>query len=175
MPHWRRDFYGFSIAVVLGVSLVLTGCADRETSEGEGAGAGAYITEGKGAVAPEGRRRAFTSSAGGAGRRIQVNGFLWRAALDTITFMPINTADPYGGVIVTDWYSPPETPRERLKVNVLVQGAALRSDGVKVTIFRQKRGDDGGWVDAAVDSNTAIDLENVILERARDMRQRAAN
>ncbi len=174
MPQWHRGFYGCSIAVVLGVSLGLASCADRDVGEGEGAGTGAYVTEGKGAVPPEGQRRAFTSSAGGAGRRIQVNGFLWRAALDTITFMPINTADPYGGVIVTDWYSPPETPRERLKVNVLVQGAALRSDGVKVTIFRQKRGD-GGWVDAAVDSNTAVDLENVILERARDMRQRAAN
>ncbi len=175
MPERHRRIYRLLCVTGLSAFLALAGCAEKTASGvAEIGSAGVATKGGAGTVPPEGRRRAFTSAAGGGGRRIQVNGYLWRAALDTITFMPINSADPYGGVIVTDWYSPPETPQERLKVNILVQGEALRSNGVKVSIFRQKRGADG-WTDAPVDANTAIDLENVILERARDMRQAAIN
>jgi hypothetical protein len=97
---------------------------------------------------------------------------LWRGALDALSFMPLQSADPYGGVIITDWYAPPETPNERFKVNALVQGSELRTEGVKVTMFRQTRGGAGDpWRDAEIDKNTPIDLENVILARARELRQ----
>ena len=125
-------------------------------------------------VRPEGRRRVFTREGSGAGKRIAVNGFLWRAALDSTSFMPLVSADAYGGAIITDWYSPPESPGERFKLTVLVQGAELRSDGVKVTVFKQKKGTKGGWTDAKVARNTGIEFENVILARARDLREQAA-
>jgi hypothetical protein len=105
-----------------------------------------------------------------AGAGIGVNSFLWRASLDTVSFMPLVSADPFGGVIITDWYSPPQSPDERFKVNVYILGRALRADGIRASVFRQQLDGMTGWVDAPVATNTATDLENAILTRARQMR-----
>ncbi|MCG8360632.1 MAG: DUF3576 domain-containing protein, partial [Kiloniellales bacterium] len=75
---------------------------------------------------------------GGAGAGIGVNSYLWRASLDTISFMPLASADPFGGVIITDWYSPPEAANERFKVNVYILGRDLRADGIRAAVFRQE-------------------------------------
>ncbi|MFQ5773833.1 MAG: DUF3576 domain-containing protein [Kiloniellaceae bacterium] len=107
---------------------------------------------------------------GQGGGGIGVNSFLWRASLDTISFMPLASADPFGGVIITDWYSPPETQSERFKVTVYILGRDLRADGVRAAVFRQVQNGDGAWTDAKVEQNTAIDLENAILTRARQLR-----
>ncbi len=107
---------------------------------------------------------------GGSGTGIDVNSYLWRASLDTISFMPLASADPFGGVIITDWYSPPETQSERFKVNVYIFGRELRADGVRAAVFRQNQSLDGSWVDAQVDQQTVTDLENAILARARQLR-----
>jgi hypothetical protein len=106
---------------------------------------------------------------GGGPSGIAVNSFLWRASLDTISFMPLISADPFGGVIITDWHSPPETPDERFKMNVYILGRQLRADGLRVAVFRQKRGADG-WVTAEVNAETSTQLENKILDRARQLR-----
>ncbi len=98
-----------------------------------------------------------------------VNSFLWRASLDTIAFMPLVSADPFGGVIITDWYTPPQAPNERFKVNVYILGRALRADGIRAAVFRQQQGA-AGWIDAPVAPNTATDIENAILTRARQLR-----
>jgi hypothetical protein len=105
-----------------------------------------------------------------AGGGIGVNAYLWRASLDTLNFMPLASADPFGGVIITDWYSPPETPSERFKMNVYILDRALRADGIRVTAFRQTRDPSGNWVDMKVEAKTATDIENSILTRARQMR-----
>ena len=104
------------------------------------------------------------------GGGIGVNSFLWRASLDTISFMPLVSADPFGGVIITDWYSPPQSPNERFKVNVYILGRSLRADAVRATVFRQQLAGAAGWIDAAVEENTATKLENAILTSARQMR-----
>ncbi len=101
---------------------------------------------------------------------VPVNSYLWRAALDTIAFMPISNADPFGGLILTDWYTPPETPEERLKMNVLILTRQLRADGIQVSVFRQVLNDSGDWVDQVVDPETAVAVENAILSRARQLR-----
>ena len=106
---------------------------------------------------------------------IGVNAFLWRASLETIDFMPLTQADPFGGVIITDWYSPPETPGERFKINVYILDTELRADGVKVAIFRQTNGTDAGWTDAAVETDTGTAIEDNILTRARELRIAAIN
>lgn len=107
------------------------------------------------------------------GGGIGVNALLWRASLDTINFMPVTSADPFGGVIITDWFSPAETPSERFKMNIYILGRDLRADGIKVAVFRQRRDATGNWADAAVEARTPIDVENAILTRARQIRQTA--
>lgn len=109
------------------------------------------------------------SGGGGGGGGIGVNSYLWRATLDTISFMPLASADPFGGVIITDWYTPPESPAERFKMNVYILDRQLRADGVRVAVFRQNR-DNRGWSDAGVTKETAVNLENEILTRARQLR-----
>ncbi|MBI1197355.1 MAG: DUF3576 domain-containing protein [Phenylobacterium sp.] len=101
---------------------------------------------------------------------IGVNGYLWRAALDTLAFMPLQSADPYGGVIVTDWYANPEKPDERFKCTVYILDARLRADGLNVAVFKQNRDASGNWVDAPTASQTETDIENSILTRARQLR-----
>ena len=99
-----------------------------------------------------------------------VNTFLWRASLDTLSFMPLASADPFGGVIITDWYSPPDAPDERFKMTAYILDRALRSDGIRVAVFRQIRGVGGDWIDAQVNPRTGTDIEDRILERARQLR-----
>lgn len=105
-----------------------------------------------------------------AGGGIGVNSFLWRASLDTISFMPLSSADPFGGVIITDWYAPPESPDERFKMTVYILDRTLRADGLRVAVFRQERIGEGEWADRVVSPSTAVSLENKILERARQLR-----
>ena len=101
---------------------------------------------------------------------IGVNSFLWRASLDTVAFMPLLSADPFGGVIITDWYAPPETPGERFKMTVYILDRTLRSDAVQVSVFRQERAGDGQWEDRPTSPETAVSLEDKILDRARQLR-----
>ena len=101
---------------------------------------------------------------------IGVNGYLWRATLDTLAFMPLASADPYGGVVMTEWYANPEKPNERFKCTVYILDTRLRADGLNVTVFKQAQDTGGGWVDATASDQTAIDIENAILTRARQLR-----
>jgi hypothetical protein len=110
-----------------------------------------------------------SESTGGSGGGIAVNGYLWRASLDTMSFMPLSSADPFGGVIITDWYTPPESPNERVKVNIYILDRQLRADGLRISVFRQAR-DGGSWQQAEVDPKTVRDIENAILRRARELR-----
>ncbi len=103
---------------------------------------------------------------------IGVNSWLWQAALATLKFMPMATVDSAGGVIVTDWYQNPNQPDERMKVQVFILDAALRADALQVSATRQvRRGSE--WVQAPVRAGTVQRLEEIILERARNLRQAA--
>jgi hypothetical protein len=107
---------------------------------------------------------------GAGGSIIGVNSYLWRATLDTVSFMPLASADPFGGVVITDWYAPPGAQNERFKLNVYILGADLRADGVRASVFRQLQDGSGNWIDSAVDEQTGTDLEDAILTRARQLR-----
>lgn len=104
--------------------------------------------------------------------QIGVNGFLWRASLDTVSFAPLVTADSNGGVIVTDWYSTPNNPNERVKITVSILDQDLRADALRVATSRQVS-QNGTWVDAPVKAATVQKLEEIILTRARDLRRTA--
>src|SRR5687768_8480917 len=110
----------------------------------------------------------------GAVRTLGVNGFLWRASLETLSFMPLLSADPFGGVINSDWYAVPARPDERKKVTVYISDRDLRADGVRVQVFQQQRRG-GEWQPPEPAAETARSLENAILARARELRLAALN
>lgn len=155
-------------AVILAAAMAAAGCA----SDGDAAAEGpvAARNDDRGGWGPFGggdRKRQ-------EGSEIGVNSLLWRASLDTISFMPLALTDSFGGVIITDWYSEPSTPNERFKVQIYILDTRLRADGIKVNVFRQVQGANG-WADAAVDDDTAPQLENAILSKARELRLATLN
>ncbi len=119
------------------------------------------------------REEAAAGVGGGSGTGVNVNAYLWRAALDTLSFMPLASADPFGGTVITDWYSPPSAQNERFRAQALLMGRQLRSDGVRVQVFRQVQ-QGSNWVDAPVAVSTAADLEDKVLARARELRSQSA-
>ncbi|MEM1381447.1 MAG: DUF3576 domain-containing protein [Pseudomonadota bacterium] len=119
---------------------------------------------------------ANTGSSGGIGatnatqNMSSVNRYLWKASLETIDFMPIDDVDPVAGVIITDWYASSSAPNERFRANVLILDSMLRADALRVRVFKQVQSPTGGWMDAPVNPNTAREVENAILTRARELR-----
>lgn len=100
---------------------------------------------------------------------IGVNAYLWRATLDTLSFMPLLTADPWGGVVNYDWYINPQTPNERFKATVFILDTRLRADALNVTVTKEVKDATGGWTAAPVAAQTETDLENAILTKARQL------
>lgn len=153
-------------------ALLLTACEGIETERVDGEGADDKIKKSGGKLFGDinllGPDRSEDEGGGASG--IGVNGLLWRASLDTLSFLPLASADPFGGVIITDWYSPPESPDERFKVTTYILGRQLRSDGVRVAVFRQVLSEGRGWVDSKVEDQTGPKLEGAILSRARELR-----
>jgi hypothetical protein len=176
---------GLVTATLVGVTVALAGCeyADPDTQyPTRSSGSSRSKTDpyaqsdsvfGEGGLTWGGDSSDTPTQGGGPG--IGVNAFLWRASLDTLSFMPLASADPFGGVIITDWYTPPETLAERFKVNVFILGRDLRADGIRAAVFRQVRNPKGDWVDAEVSTETGTDLEDAILTRARQLRIATAN
>ena len=117
--------------------------------------------------------RGANNNGNGAGQ-VQVNAYLWRGTLNTLAFMPLLSADPFGGVIITDWYVPPATPDERFKVNAYILSTQMTADAIKVSVFRQVQ-QDGQWVDAPADPALAGGLEDRILVQAANLQAAARN
>ena len=137
---------------------------DRTTTGGDIYGKRESVFGKEGLQLFGGKKEANDGSTG-----IGVNSYLWRASLDTVSFMPLASADPFGGVIITDWYIAPEKPDERFKVNIFILDKQLRADGIKVKVFRQvKKGN--GWADTTVADSTGPQMEDAILTRARQLR-----
>lgn len=101
---------------------------------------------------------------------VGVNAWLWRATLDTIAFMPLLAADPFGGVIISDWFTDPDTPNERLKMTIYIIDTQLRADALRIALFRETR-TNGQWSPAPVANTTSRQLENTILFKARTLLQ----
>jgi len=165
----------FFLPVLLLVAGLLAGCGSGTVADDLGDD-------------PQQKRKASLGKVGGTGLSgvfgndngpdntggISVNSFLWRASLDTISFFPLSQADPFGGVIITDWYAAQETPDTRFKLNVFILGRELRADGLRVSAFKQIRTTNGQWIDSPVGPETVSSLENAILARARELRIAAA-
>ena len=111
-------------------------------------------------------------TSGSSRMTLGVNSFLWHASLDTLRFLPLASADPFGGVIISEWYVAPASPNERLKVTVYIMDRTLRADGLKVVVFRQVR-QGNNWSDALVTPATSAELEDRVLARARELRSQS--
>ena len=105
-----------------------------------------------------------------AGDRLPVNKYLWQASLDTLSFLPLASTDPFTGVIATEWGTTPDAPGERFKISAFVTSPALSAASLKVAVYREVRNEEGTWVPAAVDPETPRKLEDAILTRAREIR-----
>jgi hypothetical protein len=140
---FRRPALGIAAMAALG--LALGGCAHKRE-----------------------RRTADVASA--SITTIGVNSYLWRASLETLSFMPLTQADSAGGVIVTDWYSNPSNPNERVKVSVSILDRDLRADALRVAASREVL-QGGAWIAAPVQAATVQKLEDIILTKARDLRR----
>lgn len=99
-----------------------------------------------------------------------VNSFLWRASVETLSFMPMLDINAQAGAIITDWFVNPDTPNERMKVTVFILGRQLRADTLKVAVVRQERTASGIWTNQPVKAGTALQIEDAILTRARQLR-----
>ena len=98
-----------------------------------------------------------------------VNAFLWRASLDTVSFIPLDIVDPIGGVITTQWYEDTNNPSERIKLTIYVKARRLRADGISVNVFREIMLEEG-WAKAETNPDTARLVEASILTKARELR-----
>lgn len=165
-------------AVLLAAALAISACSKaRGVTEGEyqdyrtkGSEQGKMFGE-QGLIFGIGKGSGGTTRDEGAA--LGVNAYLWRGALDTLAFMPLASADPFGGVIITDWYQPPASTGERFKATAYILGRQLRADGIRVAIFRQVA-QGGQWVDAPVSPTTTAEIENKVLARARELRAQTA-
>lgn len=110
---------------------------------------------------------ATTEAAPAMPQGLAVNADLWRAALETASFLPLAAADPIGGTVITDWYNDPGQNDERVKLNIVISGLDLRADALRVSLFREKRLN-GRWTSVAASPRAARQLENIILTKARD-------
>ena len=100
---------------------------------------------------------------------LQINAYLWRASLETINFMPLNSTDPVGGTIITDWYSTADNQNERCKLNIFISGKTLNTENLKVTSFCQEFNNEI-WVNKNIDQVNNIKIENAILNRAKKLK-----
>ncbi len=170
------------LAVALLTALALAGCSGAKPNPTDpgyigqqgpasnGTMPGGSILGDSSLVFGTAKNKPSDNAAGGGA--LGVNAYLWRGALDTLSFMPLASADPFGGVIITDWYTPASTSGERFKATAYILGRELRSDGVRVTIFRQVL-ENGQWVDSGVSPVTIGEIENKVLSRARELREQS--
>jgi hypothetical protein len=152
-------------AIMLSAVLALSACSMFRGDDGPAGQSRADDNRDRGGISIFGGGDRSEQETGGIG----VNSFLWRASLDTLNFMPLASADPFGGIIITDWYSDPTAPTERFKATIYILDTRLRADALNVSIFRQQQ-TAAGWTDATVDPETEIQIENAILQRARQLR-----
>ena len=103
------------------------------------------------------------------GMGLPINPFLWRASIETISFMPLTSTDPFAGTIITDWYTAENSLGERCKLNIFINGAEMKTDNLKVSSFCQTL-KDNQWVNSPSNSEDNIKLENAILNKAKKLK-----
>lgn len=164
------SFTRLASVALIASGLALSACSSLPGGDKEASTGGSFQSQEEGGMSLGSIFGGKDKGGAKADAGIGVNSYLWRASLDVLSFMPLSSADPWGGVIVTDWYSNPEKPDERFKMTVYILDTRLRADALNVAVFKQVRDAAGGWVDSAVAGQTEMDMENAILTKARQLR-----
>ncbi|MBS0185867.1 MAG: DUF3576 domain-containing protein [Proteobacteria bacterium] len=167
----RKSLFCLSVSLL---SLALAGCDTTSKKEAPPMSAEENRKKGFGKLFGDDALTFGKKSKNEQGVAIGVNSFLWRATLDVLSFLPLIQADPFGGVIITDWYTPPSVPNERFKVDVLILDPQLRSDALRISIFHQIH-KEGTWKEVPVEAVVINDLEEAILLKARHLRISSLN
>ena len=103
------------------------------------------------------------------GLGMPINPYLWKASLETISFMPLSSTDPFAGTIITDWYTSETSQGERCKLNIFINGKDLKTDNLKVSSFCQTL-KNNQWVNTPTKPEENMRLENVILNEAKKIK-----
>ena len=98
-----------------------------------------------------------------------INPYLWKASLETLSFMPLSSADPFGGTIITDWYTAASNENERCKLNIFINGAELKTTNLKVSSFCQQYKEQR-WINKERNKGNDTKIENAILNKAKKLR-----
>lgn len=177
--HWGTKIHGRKALIGLVFASLLVGCSGLEVEDDYPDTYGGATKEtgsifdafGLGGLGSQSNSEVVQTPGGGTAvvRGLAVNSFLWRAALETISFMPLASTDPVGGVITTDWYNSPSSPDERVKINIVIFGRELRGDAISVSLFREKQ-INGRWSSVAGSALASRQLENIVLTKARDFK-----
>jgi len=181
-PFYRSVHYRFLIPVAASLSLLLAACTATKTSQPDAVAAQLPQPEQQEASADsEGSMDTETtiwqligiakkpSKIPGPETGPGVSPVLWQATIDTLNFADFDSQDPVAGLIVTKWYSPKGKPNERLRITAFIKSRALRSDSLVITVERQTRDASGQWKDGTIAADVANNLENDILEEARQI------
>jgi hypothetical protein len=175
------SYYRLLVAPAASLSLLLCACSATKTTQSDATAAQLPQPEHQQAALPEGEMDTEStiwtmlgiakkpSKAPGPETGPGVSPVLWQAVLDTLNFVEMDSLDPVAGLAITKWYSPKDKPTERFRITAFIKARALRSDSLVVTVERQTRGPNGQWQDGTVAADVADNLENDILEQARQI------
>lgn len=105
----------------------------------------------------------------------RVNHFLWHAALDVVSILPISKADPFGGTIITEWHTLEENPNEMFKIIATIDAKELRADALSLKIYKKKKDAMGKWENTNVSKQTLEEFESAIFKKASELRLKEKN
>ena len=105
---------------------------------------------------------------------VNVNGYLWRASLNILSIAPLISTDALGGTIISDWYINKNIKNKRIKIMAYIKTSELRSDGISVKVHVQNL-KNGFWTETYTDEKLASQIENNILNEARNYRINSLN
>ena len=100
---------------------------------------------------------------------VNVNGYLWRATLNILSFVPLISTDALSGTIITDWYVNKNIQNQRLKITVNINTNELKSESIKIKVEIQNF-KNNIWSQPLTSNSLATQIEDSILNEARNLK-----
>ena len=100
---------------------------------------------------------------------VNVNGYLWRATLNILSFVPLISTDALSGTIITDWYANKNIQNQRLKITVYINSNELKSESIKIKVEIQNF-KNNIWSQPLTSKSLATQIEDSILNEARNLK-----